>query len=217
MPRRRWSVIEDLLDYTDRVDPNNARTTSMRDYITKLRNVTEEIAQLRQEAAKGPLSTMQQMRLAQAHASLGQSAAAAATVMKLLSSPGDKPFDLLFASAQIFAQCGQRGEAAKTIKEALSKAPQNLEPQLYKSMAAVLADGGYAAEADACLNIYLRANSGDIDAWMQLAVVKDALGLVQESQSAIVQAYRLNANEAARRLQSSEQLQRIAAPLFRRR
>ena len=76
---------------------------------------------------------------------------------------------------------------------------------------------GMNAEADACLNAFLRANPNDIDAWMQLAIVKDALGLVQDSQNAIIQAYRINANEAARRLQSSEQLQRIAAPLFRRR
>jgi tetratricopeptide (TPR) repeat protein len=217
LPLRRWDVISDLLDYTDRVDPNNARTGNMRDYVNRLRSVTEEIARLRQDAAKGPLPPAQQLRLAQAHASLGQNAAAAGTVKRLLSSPDDKPFDLLIACAQIYAQCGQRGEAAKTLKDALGKAPPNLDPQLQRGMASIFAEGGMNAEADACLNAYLRANPNDVDTWLQLAIVKDAQGLVQDSQNAIIQAYRINAQEASQRLQSNEQLQRIAAPLFRRR
>jgi predicted Zn-dependent protease len=189
----------------------------MRDYITRIKSVSEEITRLRQEAAKGPLAPEQLFRLAQAHASLGQVSAAVGTLKRLLSAPGEKPFDLLLASAQLYSQCGQRGEAAKTLKDALGKAPPSLDPNLQRGMAGIFAEGGMNAEADACLNAFLRANPNDIDAWMQLAIVKDALGLVQDSQNAIIQAYRLNANEAARRLQSSEQLQRIAAPLFRRR
>ena len=217
MPLRRWDVITDLLDYTDRVDPNNARTGNMRDYISKLKSVTDEIARLRQQAAKGPLPQEMQIRLAQAHASLGQNAAAAGTIKRLLAEPGEKPFDILLAAAQIYSQASQRGDAAKTLKEALDKAPPNLDPMLQRGMATIFLDGGYAAEADACLNSYLRFTPNDIDAWMQLALVKDAQGLVQDSQSAILQAYRINAKESARRLQANEQLQRISAPLFKRR
>ena len=216
LPLRRWDAVLDLLDYTDRVDPNNTRTANLRDYITRLRRVNEEIATLRAEAAKGNLSTEKQLRLAQAFASMGQYAAAAGTIKRLLASPGDKPFDLLFAAAQIYSQSGQRGEAAKTLKEAYNKAPANLDPSLNRAMAAIFAEGGYPAESALCLNALLRVNANDIDAWMQLAIVKDAIGQTHESQNAVIQAYRINAKEASKRLQASEELQRIAAPLFRR-
>ena len=57
----------------------------------------------------------------------------------------------------------------------------------------------------------------DVDAWMQMAIVKEALGRTPDAHNAIRQAYQINANAAAEKLRSSEELQRIAAPLFRRR
>ena len=84
-------------------------------------------------------------------------------------------------------------------------------------MATILSDGGLNAEAEACLNDYLRTAGNDVDAWLQLAIVKDALGKTQDAYNAIRQAYQINANAAAEKLRSSEELQRIAAPLFRRR
>ena len=48
-------------------------------------------------------------------------------------------------------------------------------------------------------------------------VLPDQVTLVPDAHNAIRQAYQINANAAAEKLRSSEELQRIAAPLFRRR
>ena len=95
--------------------------------------------------------------------------------------------------------------------------PGNLDPRVTRAMAAIFIDGGMAAEAEKCLNTYLRAQPNDVDAWMKLAIAKDALGYTQDAYNAIRQAYQINAQQASECLRASEELQRIAAPLFQRR
>lgn len=216
MPLRKWNAIIDLLDYTDRVDPNNSRTSQMRDYVKKLQTVTDNIANLQAKAAKGNLSLRECIDLSQNFLSIGQTGAAANTIRKLLARPESNSFELLYLAANVLAQCGQRGDAANAMKRALPLAPANLDLHIRREMAAVFADGGLMPEADVCLNEYLRAQPKDADAWLQLAIVKDALGQTHEAQNGIYQAYQANQQIFNQRLQSSEQLQKIAAPLFRR-
>ena len=216
MPLRKWKSVNDLLDYTDRVDPNNARTGQLRDYVKRLQTVTQTISTLQAQAAKGALSVNESLSLAQAYLSLGQGNAAADTIRKLLARPDANVFDALYLSASILSQCGQRGDAANAIKRALQMSPANLDPRIRREMAAILAEGGLYAEADACLNEYLRTQPKDADAWLQLAIVKDALGRTHEAQNGIYQAYQADKNIFNQRLQASEQLQKIAAPLFKR-
>ena len=104
------------------------------------------------------------------------------------------------------------------MKLALGKLPPGgFDPRLKRDMATILAAGGLNEDAEACLNDYLRMASNDVDAWMQMAIVKDALGRTPDAHNAIRQAYKINANAAAETLRSSEELLRIAAPLFPRR
>ena len=213
--QNRWNAIFDLLDYTDRVDPNNTRTRDMRSYMQRLRGVLGEIQRLQ---AKKELSVNDQMQLAQLQCSVGQVGAAAHTLRTVLAKAGsDANFDLLYTAAEIYRQASQRGEAARVLKAALGKMPGNLDPRVTREMSAIFLDGGMAAEAEQCLNTYLRAQPNDVDAWMKLAIAKDALGYTQDAYNAIRQAYQLNAQQAAECLRASEELQRIAAPLFRRR
>ncbi|MBR1589384.1 MAG: DUF2723 domain-containing protein [Kiritimatiellae bacterium] len=216
MPLRKWNAINDLLDYTDRVDPNNSRTGQMRDYVKRLQPVTETITRLQEKASKGGLSVSESLELAQSHLSLGHTAMAASTVRRMLSQPDSNSFDVLYVSATILSQCGQRGDAANAMKRALPLAQTNLDPRIRREMGAVFAEGGMMAEAETCLNEYLRAQPGDADGWLQLALVEDKLGKTYEAQNAIYQAYQANQQLFNQRLQSSEQLQKIAAPLFKR-
>ena len=216
MPMRKWTAINDLLDYTDRVDPNNSRTSQMRDYVKKLQTVTENITRLQAKAAQGGMSLQENLELAQNYMSVGYSGAAAGAIRKLLARPDANSFDPLYVSATILAQCGQRGDAANAMKRALAIAPSNLDPRFRREMAAVLAEGGLMAESESCLEAYLNAQPKDADAWLQLAIVKDALGKTYDAQNAIYQAYQADKGIFNQRLQSSEQLQKIAAPLFRR-
>ena len=216
MPMRKWTAINDLLDYTDRVDPNNSRTSQMRDYVKKLQTVTESITRLQAKAAQGGMSLQENLELAQNYMSVGYNGAAAGTIRKLLARPDANSFDPLYVSATILAQCGQRGDAANAMKRALALAPSNLDPRFRREMAAVLAEGGLMAESESCLEAYLKVQPKDADAWLQLAIVKDALGKTYDAQNAIYQAYQADKGIFNQRLQSSEQLQKIAAPLFRR-
>ena len=210
----RWTTIFDLLDYTDRVDPNNSRTTDMRSYMKRLRGVMGEISRL---SAKKDASANDLMQLAQLQNSIGQIGNALRTLRDALAKAGpNASFDTFYTASLIYHQASQRGDAARMMKLALAKAPGNLDPRLNREMSSILSAGGLNAEAEGCLNNYLRIAGNDIDAWMQMVIIKDALGKTYEAHDAIRQAYKINAREAARHLQSSEQLQRIAAPLFRR-
>ena len=156
------------------------------------------------------------LSLAQAYLSVGQHAAAADAVRKAIERPDANSFDALYMAASLLAQSGQRGDAANAMKRALAFAPANLDPRGRRERSAIFADGGMRAEADACLNEYLRTQPKDADAWLQLAIVKDALGQTHDAQNAIYQAYQSDHAIFNQRLQASEQLQKIAAPLFRR-
>ena len=46
LPFKRWDVVTDLMDYTDRIDPKNKRTAGLRDYVTRLSMLTAEIDRL---------------------------------------------------------------------------------------------------------------------------------------------------------------------------
>ena len=217
MPANRWDAIRDLLDYTDRVDPNNSRTGSLRAYVDRLERVTTTVRQLQAKAAKTPLSAQENLSLAQGLVSLGRSGPAAEAARKALALPeAQASFDFAYTAALVLSQCGQRGDAANVMKRAAATMPPTLEPRLAREMAAVLSEGGLHAEAEAVLNACLRLKAQDAETWLQLAQVKDALGQAQNAQSAILQAYKLNSELTSQRLGASEALQRIAAPLFRR-
>ena len=187
----------------------------MRGYMGRLRGVLDEIARLQ---GKGDLSYNELMQLAQLQYSVGQSGSALRSLKNAVAKAGKDPsFDFLYTAGHLYRQCGQRGEAARIMRQALSKVSAGIGPNIKREMAAILADGGMHVEAETCLNDYLRTAGNDVDAWMQMAIIKDALGKVNDAHNAIRQAYQINANAAAERLRSSEDLQRIAAPLFRRR
>ncbi len=217
LPMNRWNEVHDILDYTDRVDPNNGRAGQMRGYVKRLQEVTSDIERLRAKAAKSGLTVNESFLLAQCLQSVGQTEAAVSYVRKALTMPGADSFNVLFNAARLFAMNSQRGDAANTIRKALPKMPRDIDGQTQMMIVTLLADGGLNNEADQCLNNYLRTNPKDAEAWLTLAAIKDALGQKQDALNAIRQAYQANANQAAQRLQNDQNLQRIAAPLFQRR
>jgi predicted Zn-dependent protease len=217
LPTRKWHVVEDVLDYTDRVDPNNTRTGAMRSYTQRMKQITDQISALQAKASKGNLSPVEHILLAQCYLQLGQTSAARGFIKKALDAKdAANNFECQYRSAQILTQCGQRGDAAQAAKRALEIMPPNAPPPIRKELAMTLIEGGMAAEANNQLNEYLRVQPKDAEAWLAAALAKDALSQVTESQRAIIQAYQSDANLTMERIRSNEALQRIAAPLFRR-
>ena len=217
LPIRKWDVVEDILDYTDRVDPNNSRTGAMRSYTQRMRQLTDQISALQSKAAKSPLSPVENIMLAQCYLQLGQAGAARGFTKKALESKESaNSFECQYRGSQIYTQCGQRGDAAQAAKRALEIMPPNAPPPIRKELAMTLIEGGMAAEANNQLNEYLRVQPKDAEAWLASALAKDALSQVTEAQRAIIQAYQSDANMTMERIRANEALQRIAAPLFRR-
>ena len=217
LPMRKWDPVEDILDYTDRVDPNNTRTAPMRSYSSRMRQITEQITALQARASKSPLNPQENILLAQCYLQLGQTTAARGFTKKAVEDKSaDGNFEVLYRAAQIFSQTGQRGDAAQTANRAVAVLPPNAPPQFRKELAMTLIEGGMANEANAQLNEYLRIQPKDAEAWLAAALAKDALSQITESQRAIIQAYQCDANLTMERIRANETLQRIAAPLFRR-
>ena len=217
LPIRKWDVVEDILDYTDRVDPNNSRTGAMRSYTQRMKQLTDQISALQSKAAKSPLSPVENIMLAQCHLQLGQTGAARGFTKKALESKeATNSFECQYRGSQIYTQCGQRGDAAQAAKRALEIMPPNAPPPIRKELAMTLIEGGMAAEANNQLNEYLRVQPKDAEAWLASALAKNALSQVTEAQRAIIQAYQSDANVTMERIRANEVLQRIAAPLFHR-
>ena len=164
-----------------------------------------------------PSKAHENLSLAQSLLALGRSGPAAEAARKALALPdAAHSFDLTYSAALILSQCGQRGDAANAMKRAAAAMPPSADARMRRETAAVLSEGGLNAEAETVLNAYLRLQPQDVEAWLQLALVKDALGQTQNAQSAILQAYKLNPELTSQRLGASEPLQKVAAPLFRR-
>ncbi len=216
MPLGRWDAITDLLDYTDRVDPNNTRTTQLRNYVKRLQDVSAQVAMFKAKEAKAPLNAHDSISLAQCYHSLGQDTQAANTVRKTLALPDANDFDILYLAGHLLSACSQRGDAANAMKRALEKMPSNLDPRYRLNMVDIFMEGGLMSEAETALNEYLRGQPGDTAAWLKMALVKDATGQTQAAQSAIYQAFQCDQRAAAEQVGANKDLQRIAAPLFNR-
>ena len=172
---------------------------------------------LQERAVKSPLNPTENILLAQCYLQIGQAHAARGFAKKALedkSAAGN--FEVLYRASQIFSQTGQRGDAAQAANRALAVLPPNAPPQLRKELAMTLIEGGMVNEANTQLNEYLRTQPKDAEAWLAAALAKDALSQITESQRAIIQAYQCDANLTMERIRANEALQRIAAPLFRR-
>jgi predicted Zn-dependent protease len=215
MPLRKWNEMEDILNYTDRVDPNNSRTKPMRGYMERMRQITGQISALQAKAAKTKLSASENIVLAGCFLQLGQTTPARGYTKKALERK-EADFECFYRGAQIYSQCGQRGDAAQAAKRAAAALPNGAPPYIRKDIAVMLIEGGMAEEANSMLNDYLRGNPKDAEAWLAAALAKDALSQTTEAQRAIIQAYQSDAHLTMERIRANEALQRIAAPLFRR-
>ena len=218
---RKWDQILDVLDYTDRVDPNNKRTAPFRDYVKKVREVSEQISALQKEQLEArsknrPFPPEKQLHLARALYETGQHQLAAFNARDAVKDENIKDFSLLFGAASILSRCGQRGDAGKVMMRAKAVAPQGPSGAVAREMGAVLAEGGFTEDAIKTFNDYLRANPSDADTWLQLALLHHAAGQTPAAENAVLNAVQRNQQRAVELINSNPQLISIADPFFRR-
>ena len=217
LPSRRWNAVNDLLDFTDRVDPNNKRTEGLRDHIKRFSALSDRVSALNAKAAKGELGARDGIDLAQCQMSMGQKSLAVATLRKALAKPDAEQFDHLYLAAHVLSACGERGDAAAAMKRALGHIPAKLDPRDLRSIAAILMNGGLNAEAETVLNELLRLDPKDVRTWIDIALVKDALGQTRAAQGALRSALQYDREGTAARISSDARLQKIAEPFLMKR
>ena len=219
--QQKWDEIFDILDYTDRVDPNNQRTANFRKYLVHFIEVSRKISDLQREQAsarkqKKPFPPSQQIELADAYNELGQNSIAAWNAREAVRDPSIKDFALLFKAARILAMCGERSEAGAVMLRARDAMPENFDLGIMHNVAAILAEGGQPAAAISVYTNILRQNQNDVDTWLQLALLQATVGQIANAESSIIQAVQRNQDRALQVINQQEALIRIADPLFRR-
>ena len=110
-----------------------------------------------------------------------------------------------------------RGDAASTVKKALSVMPPNVPITVKRDMGMILADGGLDAEAIMLLNESVAAQPKDAEAMIALVYIYARTGRIREAQEMFIKAYQANGELVMTRLQNDTVLQKVAEPLMRRR
>ena len=122
VPQRQWDVATELMDYTDRIDPNNKRTETFRSSVDRLRHIVEEVDALEAKRRKGPaLSKMDAYILAQDYYALGRTMEAAQTVRGFLPE-ATQPEELKLLSTLLLA-AHLDADAETALKKLLAREP----------------------------------------------------------------------------------------------
>ena len=122
LPVRRWDVALELMDYTDRIDPNNRRTEGLRNYVERIRALTAEIARLEQVRRGGSPSRDELFALARCYFEVGRVREAGEISRGLVDQASDGPS--LQALAQILLGARLDADAEKCLNKYLKVNPQ---------------------------------------------------------------------------------------------
>ena len=125
LPFRRWDVVLDMMAYTDRIDPNNRRTEGLKNYVVRIRSLTEEIARIeaRRREAGGKLNDADALSLVRCYSEVGRVQEAA----QLLHGLADKLSDaasLIFA-ARLFMEARMDADAENALNRYLKLKPMD--------------------------------------------------------------------------------------------
>ena len=217
----RWAVIHDMLDYTDRKDPENQRTKLMRDSVTKVERVSEKIKgyQLRLKDPKNSLSAAEYLDFANCY--LGYGSAQAATSLALEAVKRSNPLDAEIACGAIALLVKvQRNDIAAEILGHASSIPNlmsQIDPESLHQLAGFFLKQNQWPQADQMLNAYLKkVQSGPqaTVAWIERAMVKLARNDRTAAQSALSKAMRLDPQTTRQAINSTPALKEIADQLF---
>jgi thioredoxin-like negative regulator of GroEL len=123
LPFRRWDVVLELMDYTDRIDPRNKRTAGLRSYVIRYRAISTELERLESKRREngGKLDDAETFSLARCYSEVGRVREAA----QLLHGMVDKPADavaLRFMST-IFLETRLDADAEKVLNRYLRENP----------------------------------------------------------------------------------------------
>ena len=122
VPVRRFDTVLELMDYTDRIDPNNSRTRGLRDYVTTFRGLLAEVDRLARKRQAGGLTDSETVAFASAMFQLGR-VMEAAQLMRPLIDKVSSTLEL-DAMAKVFLAAHLDAEAERVLQKYLRAEPQ---------------------------------------------------------------------------------------------
>jgi len=121
----------------------------------------------------------------------------------------------LFTLGRCFFEMGRITEAGQIMRPLVDRLAD--APSL-RSLSAILMEAHLDADAEKCLNKYLKLNpQGDANAWADLAKLQFRTGRKQAAQQSFIAGYRIDSQGLFDRLRKDQELYNLAAPLFQRR
>ena len=180
LPFRKYDIALELMDYTDRIDPNNKRTVGMRSYIERTQALLSEIERLeaKRRDAKGSLAPHEAFLLARCY----------------------------FESGRI----GDAGQIARGLVDQIGDATA------LHALATMLSEAKIDADAEKCLNKYLKLQPNDGSAWADLAKLQGRTGRRQAAIASFEQALRTDPRALQSRIQREQELYDVYVDWSRR-
>jgi tetratricopeptide (TPR) repeat protein len=122
LPFRRWNEVLDLMDYTDRIDPNNTRTPALRGYVERVRRLTADVERLEtKRRGKTPLEEGEIFTLARCYFEMGRTHEAAQLLRPLVERVSEPA--ALQAMATILLSARMDADAEKCLTRYLKAVP----------------------------------------------------------------------------------------------
>ena len=210
LPMSRFSVLKELLEYTDRIDPNNKRTVKLHEY---LRNV-DVVNEIEEKFRKGAQTYDDAYDLADAYYALGRRDEAVKLVSQLVGNLLKlKDESRLCRAAAILVSAGRIDEAEK-ILNAYSAVSRNPDTRLLLEWAVMAHYGAphhrarahkyfdYAISRDpqtamTMISQYLSglpAEKQDCMLWLKLARCQSSANMRDNAVHSLYNAYTINPN-----------------------
>ena len=193
LPYRKWDVVDELMDYTDAIDPNNQRTSRLKAMVKRLRETYAEIDRLEPRLRAMRRAAMQD---------------------------GEKPKNPLsriesLMLARDYFEVGRTGEAAMIARSLVDSAKM---PQELLVLSSILMEAKYDADAEKALTRFVAASPDtNAEAWLNLARLQYRTNRKQAALRSFQQALRIDRNLVAERIQRDQELYDIALPLLKQR
>lgn len=122
MPFRRWDTVLEMMDYTDKIDPNNRRTAGLRNYIIRIRELTAEVGRLEAKRRAKQMTDGDVFDLARCYFEMGRSAEAAQLARTVADRLQDR--ESQHALATMFLEAHLDADAEKALNRYLRLNPQ---------------------------------------------------------------------------------------------
>ena len=220
IPLDRLSVISELMDYTDVLDPNGGRTARIRSYVTTRRTIDR----LEGKRRSGPLSTDEEWTLAECYANLGHLSEAARRMARLL--PGVTDLKRLEGAVAVFIGAKDYASAERAIL-ALFRVVRRPPPEMLAELVVVQHRLGKRGEAYATLDKAIRVNpkmardrayaylaglepgEQDVTLWLRLARQFRRGKDMPRAQECLIRAFNLAPERAQEDCRRDDELYRI--------